>query len=194
MRARSGLPLALLVVLGCAAHRGPVVQPTGSSARGAFDSRAMSDALAAACSDAVGKLLSLEGPLAVAPASEGAWTLMAASDTADVFRRCGRTVRLLDRDLAMTHDGPVVVVKTTYVAVDAEETRIPLSKWSILGNPDVSAGLAGAVAVAALATAVSQDLGVERLGCASVTAYVIDPKTKKTILVVVGTDERGRRL
>lgn len=193
MKARTGASLALVLLAGCAAQRGPVVQPTGSAARGAYDSWVMGDALSEACADAARKLPA-DAPLLVAPASEGAWTLMAASDLADALRRSGHAVRLLDKDQALTQASRVIIVKTTYVAVDAEETRIPLSKWSILGDSDVNAVIAGSVAVAAFATAVSDDLGMRREGCASVTAYVIDPRTRKTIAVVTGTDERGRRL
>jgi hypothetical protein len=193
LKAPAGLLLGLVVLAGCAAPTGPILQPTGSAARGAYDSKVMGDALAEACVDAARKLPPV-GAFAVAPASEGAWTLMAASDLADALRKTGHEIRLLDRDLALTYDGPVVVVKTTYVAVDAEERRVPLSKWSILGDSDVSAPLAGAIALAAFATSVSDDLGMRREGCASVTAYVIDPRTKKTVFVVTGTDERGRKL
>jgi hypothetical protein len=183
--------VALVLVSGCALPTGPVVEPTGSSSRGAYDSWAMTDALDQACRDAA-RRLSVEGDLAVAPATEGAWTLMAASDLATALRNLGHPVRLVDRDLAMTHHGLVVVVKTTFVAIDAEEIRIPLSKWSLLQDSDVAAGVAASIALVSLATAVSTDLGVQRAGCASVTAYVIDPKTKRTLSIVTGNDERAR--
>ncbi|MEZ0228454.1 MAG: hypothetical protein ACAI25_07495, partial [Planctomycetota bacterium] len=64
---------------------------------------------------------------------------------------------------------------------------------SILQSSDVNAVLAGTVAVAALATGISEDLGVRRGGSASVTVYIIDPTTRKTLHVVTGTDDRGRR-
>jgi hypothetical protein len=192
-RLRVGLVLALatFVLAGCAAPRGATVQPTGSSARAATDSRAMGDALDQACQDAARKL-SVRGDLAVAPATEGAWTLMAASDLAGALRARGARVRLVDRDLAAVQTGVVVVVKTTYVAVDAYERRIPLSKWSLLEDADVTAGLAGAVAAISLVTAITQDLGHQRGGCASVTAYAIDPASKRTLEVVSGFDQRPR--
>jgi hypothetical protein len=191
MRSRSWFALALALASGCATPQGPLVEPTGSSARAAYDNWAMVDALEQACADAA-RQLDPPGVLAVAPATEGAWTLMAASDLATALRRQGHKVRLLDKDLAMTHQGQVVVVKTTYVAVDTSETRIPLSKWSLLEDADVAAGIAASVAVVSLFTAVSRDLGVVRAGCASVTAYVIDPATKKTLRVVTGRDAMAR--
>ncbi|HZU97827.1 MAG TPA: hypothetical protein VFF73_14090 [Planctomycetota bacterium] len=184
------LLLLALLVAGCGATQGPIVQPTGSSARAAFDSWAMGDALSGACRRAA-KKLEIPESVVVAPATEGAWTLMAASDLATALRDLGKTVRLLDRDAAATASGTVVVVKTTFVAVDAEETRIPLSKWSLLTDSDVAAGLAAGVAVMSLGTALSRDLGQRREGCASVTAYVIDPRTKQTLSVVTGTEARG---
>jgi len=198
MSLRRALLLAIVVAAGCATPRGPIVQPTGSSSRGAFDNWAMCDALAEACADAASRVLATnvlgEHPFAVSPASEGAWTLMAASDAADAFREKGRSMQLVDRDVGATWSGLVVVMKTTYVAVDTEETRIPLSKWSLLTHSDVTAVVAGTVASVALVTKLSTDLGTRRGGCASVTAYVIEPRTKKTLLVITGTDERGRRL
>ena len=182
---------AILALASCAAPRGAVVQPPGSSARAADDTRAMGEALDQACQDAARKL-PVEGDLVVAPATEGVWTLMAASDLANALRALGHRVRLVDRDVAATQSGNVVVVKTTYVAVDAYETRVPLSKWSLLEDPDVTAGLATAVAAISLATAVTRDLGHQRSGCASVTAYVIEPATKRTLHVVTGFDERPR--
>ena len=198
MKRRASLLAALIALAGCAATKGPIVQPTGSSSRGAYDSWAMCDALVEACADVASNVLAsdvaLEGTFAVAPASEGAWTLMAASDAADAFREKGRSMQLVDRDVGATWSGLVVVMKTTYVAVDTEETRIPLSKWSLLTHSDVTAVVAGTVASVALVTKLSTDLGTRRGGCASVTAYVIEPRTKKTLLVITGTDERGRRL
>lgn len=183
--------LAVLLLASCATPRGATVQPTGSSARAATDSEAMGDALDQACQDAAGKL-SVEGDLVVAPATEGAWTLMAASDLATALRARGARVRLVDRDLAAVQTGNVVVVKTTYVAVDAYETRIPLSKWSLLEDADVTAGLAAAVAAVSFVTAVTRDLGHQRGGCASVTAYVIESASKRTLQVVSGFDQRPR--
>src|SRR5581483_2327500 len=91
--------LALVaVVAGCSADRGAIVQPTGSSARAADDTLAMGDALDQACQDAAAKL-SVRGDLVVAPATEGAWTLMAASDLAAALRARGSRVRLVDRDV-----------------------------------------------------------------------------------------------
>ncbi len=202
MSLRASLLFALVVAAGCAVPRGPVIQPTGSSSRGAYDNEVMCSALAEACADVVSHVLAsglvtsgtaLVGTFAVGPASEGAWTLMAASDAADAFRRKGRAVRLVDKDVAASCSGMVVVLKTTYVAVDAEETRIPLSKWSLLSHADVNALLAATVASVALATRFAEDLGTRRGGCASVTAYVIDNDTKRTLLVLTGTDARGRR-
>lgn len=151
----------------------------------------MGVALDQACADAA-KQLKVEGDLVVAPATEGVWTLMAASDLATDLRLLGHGVRLVDKDVAAAHTGTVVVVKTTYVAVDAYETRVPLSKWSLLQDPDVTAGLAAAVAAVSFATAVTRDLGHQRGGCASVTAYVIDLSTKRTLEVVTGYDQRPR--
>jgi len=194
VRLRLG-PAAALAILGlasCAAPRGPIVQPTGSSARAALDSAAMGDALDQACRDA-GRQLQVEGDLVVAPATEGAWTLMAASDLATALRAQGHDVRLVDKDVAAAiHSGSVVVVKTTYVAVDAYERRIPLSKWSLLEDPDVTAGVAAAVAAISFVTAATQELGHQRGGCASVTAYVIEPATGRTLQVVSGYDQRPR--
>jgi hypothetical protein len=151
----------------------------------------MGDALDQACQDAA-RNLSVEGDLVVAPATEGVWTLMAASDLATALRALDHRVRLVDKDVAAIQSGNVVVVKTTYVAVDAYETRIPLSKWSLLEDADVTAGVAAAVAAISFVTAVTRDLGHQRGGCASVTAYVIEPSTGRTLQVVSGFDQRPR--